>query len=492
MSLKNKTISGLKWSFTDTLANQIVQFVIGLVLARLLSPGEYGIIGMAMVFIAISETFVDSGLSQALIRKQDCSEEDYNTMFYTNIGIGIVTFLIIFFSAGAISRFYKNEDLFTLTRVMAVNLIIGSFGMVETAMLVKQIDFKRQTKISVISSVSSGVIGIVLAFLGFGYWSLAIRTLCHNLFKVVMLHLSSSWRPRLIYSVKSFKEMFGFGSKLLVAELITSIYNNIYKLVIGARFSAEELGYYSRAEQFKNLPSKNLQVATQRVTYPVLSGINDDASLKRAMQKIIKLMFYITCTLMLLLIVNSKEVILVLIGPKWEPAIPYLRIVCISGMFAPLHSINLNLLKVKGRSDITLRLEIIKRLLEIPAIIIGIRFGMIALLWGMVANAFVGYLINAWYTSKLIDYSVFEQLKDLSLTSLNTLVMAGVAFVVTSFLPTGLIVSFIIKNAFIVAYVFISGNLFKIDEYMELKRLAGEQARIIFLQLKGSFAKNRQ
>lgn len=476
MSIRDKTISGLKWSFTDNMVNQIIHFLIGLVLARLLSPTEYGIIGMAMVFIAISETFVNSGLTQALIRKQDCSEADYNTMFYTNIALGVVTFLIIFFAAGAISRFYDNPELYLLTRVMAVNLIINSFGMVETATLTRQVDFKRQTKITLIANVSSGIIGITLAFLGFGYWSLAIRTLCQNSFRVLLLHYTSSWKPKLMYSIASFKELFGFGSKILAAGIIDTAYRNIYKLVIGKYFSAAELGYYSRAEQFKNLPSQNLQNTTQRVTYPVLASmVGDDKKLKAGYKKLIKLMFYITSTLMLFMIINAREIVLILIGEKWAPVIPYLKIISISAILFPLHSLNLNMLNAKGRSDLFLRLEIIKKLIVIPVIAIGIQFGMIVMLWGMVFNSFLAYLINAFYSARLINYPTIEQLKDIAPTFVHTLIMAGLAFAVGTVAPSNLFLSLIMKTAVALLYLIGAGYLFKIPEFLELKELGIEQ-----------------
>jgi len=458
------------------MVNQAIHFVIGLVLARLLSPTEYGIIGMAMVFIAISQTFIDSGLSQALIRKQDCSDADYNTMFYTNIALGVATFLIVFFAAGAISRFYDNPDLYLLTRVMAINLIINSFGMVETAMLTRQVDFKRQTKISLISNVSSGIIGIVLAFIGFGYWSLAIKTLCQNFFRVLLLHYTSSWKPKLVYSIQSLKEMFGFGAKLLISGLIARIYQEIYKLVIGKYFSATELGFYTRAEQFKNLPSTNIQNTTDRVTYPILSSmIGDDKKLKAGYKKLIKLMFYITSTLMLLMIINAREIVLILIGEQWAPSIDYLKIICISGMLYPLHSLNLNMLKAKGRSDLFLRLEIIKKIMVIPVIVIGIQFGMIVLLWSMVFNSFFAYLINAFYSARLINYPTIEQLMDIAPTFVHTLIMAGLAFAVGTIAPSHLFLSLFMKTGVALLYLIGAGYLFKIPEFIELKELGIEQ-----------------
>ena len=479
MSLKTKTISGLKWSFTDSIVNQIIHFVIGLILARLLSPSEYGIIGIAMIFIAISESIVNCGLSSALIRKPNCSEADYNTMFYTNIALGLVTFSILYFSAGAIARFYHNTELVTLTRVMAVNLIINSFGMVETAILTKRIDFKKQTKISVISSITSGIIGIGLAFWGFGYWSLAIKTLSQNLIRVILLYALSEFRPKLLYSIESFKELFGFGIKLLVAGLIDTIYQNIYKLIIGRYFSSSELGYYSRAEQFKDLPSKNLNLTTQRVTYPVLANFTkDNSKLKAGYKKLIKLLFLITSVTMLLMIINAKEIIIILVGQKWAPAVPYLQILCISGALYPLHSLNLSILNVKGRSDLFLKLEIIKKIIVIPVIIIGIHYGLIVMLWGMVLNSFLAYLLNSMFSAKLIGYSTWHQLLDIIPTFIHTAIMAILAFAVGQIAPSNLFLSLILKTSVALGYLFAAGYIFKIQEFIELKELTKEQIQL--------------
>ena len=348
--------------------------------------------------------------------------------------------------------------------------------MIETAILTKNIDFKRQTKISLVSSVSSGVIGILLAYYGFGFWSLAIRSLCHNSFRVLLLHITSNWKPKLIYSFTSFKQLFGFGSKLLAAGLIDVAYRNAYKLVIGKYFSAAELGFYSRAEQFRDLPSQNIQATTQRVTYPVLASmVGDDARLKSGYKKLVKLMFYITSSLMLFMLINAREIVLILIGDKWAPTIPYLRIICIAGMLYPLHSLNLNMLNAKGRSDLFLRLEVIKKLLIIPVVGIGIRFGMIVMLWGMVFNSFFAYLINAYFSARLINYPTIEQLKDIMPTCLNTLIIAGLAYSIGMIAPPNHVLSLFIKTTVAILYLIGTGYIFKIPEFMELKELGIEQ-----------------
>lgn len=492
MGLRSKTITGLKWSFTDSLANHAILFLVGIVLARLLSPTEYGIIGMITVFIAVSDTIVNSGLSSALIRKRNCTEQDYNTVFYTNIALGVLMFLVLFFSAGAIGKFYKNPDLVPLTRVMAAILIINSFGLVEAAKLTKEINFKLQTKISVISSVSSGVVGISLALLGFGYWSLAIKTLTQNLIRVSLLHLWGKWRPRLQYSLESFKELFGFGSKMMLSSLINAVYQNIYKLIIGKFFSAQELGYFTRAEQFKNLPSSHVDSTIQRVTYPVLSKVNDDDDkMRAAYQKMVRLSFYVSSALMLWMLVSAREIILILIGPQWAPAVPYLQIMCAAAILYPLQTLNLNLLAAKSRSDLFLRLEIIKKLIVIPVIFITIRYGIMALLWGMAAMSAISYFLNSMYSGKLIGYPTGHQLLDILPALLNAAIMTGLAFLAGSLVSDSLILSLVIKSAVAVLSLVGAGKLLKMEEYSEIKSIISEQLSQISASMKANLQKAR-
>lgn len=476
MSIRNKTINGLKWSFTDNAVNQIIHFAVGIILARLLSPAEFGIIGMITIFIAISESIVNSGLSSALIRKQDCTEKDFNTMFYTNIGFGLIMFAVLFVSASAISTFYSRPELRLLVKVMALNLVINSFGLVETAILTKQIDFKKQTKISLIASISSGVVGIILAYLGFGFWSLAIKTLVQNAIRVTLLHLLSSWRPKIQYSIDSFKDLFGFGVKIMASGLINTTYRNVYKLIIGKYFSAATLGFYSRAEQFAKLPSSNLELTTQKVTYPVLASLaSDNEKLKAGYKKLIKLSFYMTCTLMMALMTTSREIVLILVGEKWAPSIPFLQIMCISAVLYPLHSLNLNMLNVKNRSDLFLKLEIIKKILVVPVILIGIRYGMIVMLWGMVFNSVLAYFLNSMWSAKLVGYSVIEQLKDILPTILFTSAMVTLVITAGQIVPDHQLISLAVKAAVIVGFIVVTGKMFKRPEYKEVVAIIKEQ-----------------
>jgi len=415
MSLKEKTVNGLIWSFIDNSASLGISFIVGIVMARLLTPREYGLIGMITIFIAVSQSFIDSGFGQALIRKKNPSQADYSTVFYFNLVAGLLFFLLLFFSAGAISSFYKEPLLQPLIRVLSLSLIINAFTIIQRNILTKRIDFKLQTKISIISATVSGIIGISMALSGYGVWSLVAKTLAGAAITSLFLWLWNRWRPSLIFNMKSFRELFSFGSKLLISGLIDTIYNNIYYLIIGKYFSAKELGYYTRADQFKTLPSQNMTAVVQRVSYPVLSSIQDDIPrLKEAYKKLIRSTMLLSFVLMMGMAAIARPMIITLIGVKWAPSVIYLQMLCFVGMFYPLQSLNLNMLQVQGRSDLFLVLEIIKKVLAVPVIIIGIVWGIKMMILGMMVNTLIAYYLNSYWSGRFIGYSFTDQVKDIA------------------------------------------------------------------------------
>src|SRR5690554_362573 len=360
LSLKQKTVSGLSWSFIDQMGNLGISFIVGIVLARLLSPREFGLIGMITVFIALSESFINSGFSDALIRKKNCTNTDYSTVFYFNLVVGVLFAAILYVSAPAIAVFFNENELIPIVRVMGIILIIDSLTIIQRTILTKRIDFKLQARISIIASIGSGVIAIAMAFNGFGVWALVAQRLVKQGLNSLFLWIWNRWKPMLVFSVKSFKELFGFGSKLLLSGLIDTLYRNVYYIIIGKFFSAQELGYYTKANEFKNLPSQNLNSIIRRVTYPVLSTLQDDIPrLRNNYQKLIRSVMFITFILMIGMAAVAEPMIHTLIGAKWEPAIIYLQMLCFVGMMYPLHALNLNMLQVQGRSDLFLKLEII-------------------------------------------------------------------------------------------------------------------------------------
>lgn len=429
MTLKQKTVSGLIWSFIDSIAGQGITFIVGIILARLLSPKEFGLIGMLTIFIALSQSFIDSGFRQALIRKQNCTQADYSTVFYFNVVVGVLFYFLLFGFAGSISLFFHEPILRDLTKVLGLSLIINSFTIIQSVLLTKRIDFKLQAKISVIASFISGIISIYMAFNGWGVWSLAALTLIKYTINSLLLWFWNKWKPVGYFSRESFKELFSFGGKLLISGLIDTIYRNLYYLVIGKYFSAVQLGYYTLADQFHSLPATNLQGIIGRVSYPVLAMIQDDAQkLRNAYKKIIRSTMLITFVLMLGMAAVARPMILTLIGEKWEPSVIYLQMLCFVGMFYPLHALNLNMLQVQGRSDLFLRLEIIKKALAVPIFIVGVLWGIKAMILGMMVITLVAYYLNSYWSGRFIGYPFLEQIKDILPSFVLAVIMSAFVF----------------------------------------------------------------
>lgn len=478
MNVKEKTIHGMKWKLTENISIQVLQFAFGIVLARLITPAEYGMVGMVTVLIAISTSLIDAGFSDALIRKKDCTNIDFNTVFLMNISIAAVLYAILYFSSGFISSFYHLKELRVLTKVVSLNLIINSFGVVQNVRLIKNIQFKTMTKISFISSVSSSIVGVGFALMGYGYWSLVIKTFVYNLVRVSLLHYLNHWVPNLSFSMKSMKSMFNFGYKLTISGLITQLYQNIYYIVIGKYFSAATLGFYTRARGYCDMLSKNITSALQSVSYPVLCSINTDPErLKRGYRALIKVSFYISCLLTVMLMGMARELILILIGFKWEQSISYLQIIGFSTMLYPLHAINLNMLKTLNRSDLFLKVEIIKRIMVIPAIVLGVMFGMKILLMLMVVYSIAAYFVNSYYSAKLLNYSSKEQIIDLIPTMILGGVVLFVNYIIGHYIRDMLFLSFGIKAVASMALIILSGVIFKTTEYMEIKNAMISQIR---------------
>ena len=431
-SLKQKTIKGTAWSFLDNIAGSGVTFLVGIVLARLLTPAEFGIIGMVTIFIAISNSIIDSGFSSALIRKKDVENIDYNTVFYFNLVLSALLYVMLYFSSPAISRFFEEPQLIAVTRALGLILIVNSFAIIQRTILVKNVDFKIQTIISLISSILSGGVGVVMAFMGYGVWSLVAQQLVRQGLNTILLWVFNKWRPSIEFSIQSFKELFSFGSKLLLSGLLDTVWREIYYIIIGKFYSVSTLGQFTRAQQFQTIFANNLTSIVQRVSYPVLSSIQDEEErLKQAYRKVIKTTMIVTFACLLGLAAIAKPLILILIGEKWLPSVPYLQILCFSGMLYPLHAINLNMLQVKGRSDLFLKLEIIKKIIGLGPLCLGIFISIEWMLLGSVITSFCAYYLNSYYSGRFIKYSTLQQLKDIFPSFIISLIMAGLIWSLT-------------------------------------------------------------
>jgi polysaccharide biosynthesis protein len=470
-TLKQKTTKGLFWSSVERFSNQGVQFVFSIILARLLSPSDYGIIAMVTIFFAVAQSFVDSGFSNALIRKTDRVEEDLSTCFYFNIGVGIIAYIVLFLIAPLVASFYNQPILSPIIRITGLGVVLNSLCVVQQALFTIKIDFKSQAKVTLSATIISGVVGVVLAYQGYGVWALVWQGVVLSLVRMGLLWLMSKWRPTTGFSKSSFNYLFGYGSKLLASGLLDTIYNNIYPIVIGKFYTPVQLGNYSRALSFAQLPSSNITSILQRVTFPVLSTIQDDIPrLQANYRRLLKLSAFIVFPLMTGLAAVAFPMIRIILTPKWEGCSLYLQIICFALMLYPIHAINLNLLQVKGRSDLFLRLEVIKKIVGVCIMCITIPLGITAMCIGMVASSLIALFINTFYTGKLIDIGYLKQMRDLLPIFINSLLMGGVVFITIQFIMNDffkLMVGGIIGGL----YYLLSSYIFTRDEAAELKVL---------------------
>lgn len=470
-SLRDKTIRGVGWSFIDNIASSGITFLVGLVLARLLSPSEYAIMAIIAILVAVSNSIIDSGFSNALIRKVRVERMDYNTVFYFNLLASIILYLTLFFASPAISSFFKEPILVEVVRIVGFVLIINALGLIPRTIFVREINFKLQTKISLISSICSGTVGIGMAVLGMGVWSLVGQQLSRQLLNTLFLWIYCHWRPIWEFSIQSFKELFGFGSKLLLSGLLDTIYKNIYYIIIGRFYTSAQLGQYTRAEQFNTIFSSNLTSVIQRVSYPVLSSIQENPErLREAYRRVIKITMLVTFACMLGLAAIAKPLIIILIGEKWMPAVYFLQIICFSGMLYPLHAINLNILQVKGRSDLFLKLEIIKKIIAVCFIVIGILYGIECMLWGSVCTSFIAYFLNSYYSSDLIHYPAGKQIKDILPTFMVSFIVAAVMWSI-SFWNISIYILLPIQILVGISLAMLIYERLKLPEYIEIRRL---------------------
>lgn len=434
--LKKKTAKGMFWSAVERFSTQGIQFLFGIVLARLLTPADYGVIAMLTIFLAICQTFIDSGFANAIIRKIDRTEKDMATMFFFNIGMSLVCYAILFFTAPFIASFYNMPELTLVLRVLALRLIVQSFSTVQVTNLTIKIDFKKQAKISLASAIISGIVGIGFAYKGYGVWSLVIQALFCSTFNAFLYWLTVRWHPQCFFDKESFKNLFSYGSKLLISGLLDTVYNNLYPLVIGKFYTPAQLGAFAKADHFSQFPSQNIMRILHRVSFPVLSALqNDPQRMRNSFLKFINYSALIIFPLMLGLLALSKPMTLLLLTERWKEMIPLLQILCIAMMWYPVHAINLNILQVLGRSDLFLKLEVIKKVIGLAILLITLPIGITAMCIGQIVDSILGLFINTYYSKKFINAGIGEQLKFLFPTLFNSTAMAAIILVINNFMP---------------------------------------------------------
>lgn len=434
-NLKSRTLTGMLWTFSDTIGTQVIQLIVQIILARLLLPRDFGIVGIVLVFISVSNVFLNGGLANGLIREKDTTQADYSTVFFFNLITSIVFYIALFFSAGLVSSFFSQPELESIIRVVGVLLIIGSLSLIQRIILSKEINFKIQTQINIFSALLSGMVAIICAVIGLGVWSLVIKMVLMSIIQSVMLIYVKRWRPSLVFSLTSFKRLFTFGSKIILSEIIRTLYENIYYVIIGASFSATTLGYFANARRLSEAAATSITAAVNKVSFPVLSKIRlDKERLKRGYRSIIKTSSFIIFPSMIGLISIAPVLFEVILGENWIPAIPYFQILCLAGILTPIISINSNLLLVQGRSDLFLYLNIATRSMGVILIslVFFLNLGIYGLLWVSVIDSGLSFLIYAKYSKKMIGYSLYEQVKDVFKTLSLSLLMGSILV----FIPT--------------------------------------------------------
>lgn len=432
MNFKKQSLSGFIWAFADTFFVSGIMFVAMILLARWIGPVDFGLLGMIAMFLAIGKSLTDSGMTNSLIRTKDPDESDYSTVFIVNIFMSLLVYVIIYFTAPFIADFFGHEILIKIIRIYCSIFLIAAFSSVQLAILTKRMEFKKITKINFPSTLFGVTTGLYLGYNNYGVWSVVWMYLSTEIIRSVLLWLFSNWKPKLIFSKEKFKIHFNFGYKLLLSGLLDTVFKNIYNVLIGKYFSAQMLGFYERSKQFSEYPSATLTGVISKVTYPMLSQIQEDPKrLESIYRKLIRISFFIIAPLMLGLAAIAKPLFLTILGDEWMPAILFFQILTLAMMLYPIHSFNLNILQVYGRSDLFLKLEIIKKIITIISIYFAFQYGVLALICSNVFTSFAALGVNMFYSSKLINYPILIQLKDLFITFVIAFFTAFLMFKIT-------------------------------------------------------------
>jgi O-antigen/teichoic acid export membrane protein len=458
-SIKHKALKGISWNFLEKFGIKGIRFALGIILARLLSPEAFGLIGMITIFLQIGNVFITGGFGQAYVQKKQVSEKDTNTIFYSNLLISILLYLILWYSAKPIANFYDQKELINIIRVLSLIIIINSFNIIQNAVIKRNLDFKRKTIIVLFSTTLSGVVAIIAALKGLGVWSLVIQKILNRLVTTISMWLTSSWIPKFLFSKDSFKQLFSFGGWLLASSLFTRIFDNIYSVIIGRFFPSAILGFYTKARQFQQLVSKDLMLAITPVAFPVFSRIQDNLpKLKSSFRSLIQYSIGIILPILITLMVISKSFVILLLTDKWAPMVPFLQLLCIVGILLVFSEANKQVVKSQGKSKLNFKTSLIKSVLRALNILITFRYGVIYIIIGEIVVSFIELMIITFFTKKIVNYGILKQLKDIK----EIVIGGGVAFIF------GFSINYMINNLYL---LFILGVLITLITYISFQYL---------------------
>lgn len=462
-NMKNKAISGLIWQYAEKCGAEIIQFLVSIIIARILSPSDYGLIGLITVFISIANVFVTSGLGQALVQRKETDNTDYSTVFFCSFAFSLVIYSVLFFVAPLIAEFYNAPALVSIVRVLGITVIIGAVNNVQRAYVQKTMQFKRFFVSTLIGKLFSAIVGICMALNEYGVWALVGQQIAMIAVDAIVLWITVKWRPQMIFSLRRMKELFSYGWKLLCSALIDTVYSNIYSLVIGKVYSASELGYYNRGKQFPLLVINNINTSIQSVLLPVLSEAQSETGkLKAMVRRSIVTSTFLIFPAMAGLAAIAKPLTVFLLTDKWLPALPFIQFCCFTYAFWPVHTANLQAINAVGRSDITLKLEIIKKIIGITVLCLTLPYGLMVMMTARCITTVISTAINAFPNKKLLGYTYWEQVKDMAPSFVLSLIMVAVILPVT-LLPIPSVLQMIIQIVLGIGVYFALAKLFKLE-----------------------------
>jgi len=461
--VNNKVIYGLFWKLMERGGTQGIQFIVQIFLARLLLPEDYGVIALITIFIAIANVFVQSGFSTALIQKKDVDELDFSSVFYLSLAITIMLYVILFFTSPLIANFYNEPRLIVVLRVLSFTLFFGAINSIQNAIVSRNMQFKRFFFSSLSGIILSGAVGITMAYMGFGVWALIVQQLINNFMITLILWFTVKWRPKLMFSLSRVKRLFAFGWKLLISSLLDTVYNNVYGLIIGKVYNSEMLGYYQRGDQFPNLIVTNINGSISSVMFPALSANQEDRNrVKNMVRRSIVTSTFLIFPMMIGLAVSADSIVKILLTDKWLPSVYFMQVMCISYALWPIHTANLQAINAMGRSDIFLKLEIIKKCIGIAFLAVSIPFGVYVMVLVQPVTSFLSTIINSYPNKKLLNYSYKEQWLDIMPSLMLSLIMGTIVYFV-KFIGFNDLITIIIQIITGVVIYFGLAKIFKLE-----------------------------
>lgn len=477
MSLRKQASYSLLWTFMDSFFLKGLSFIASLILARILGPKEFGLIGMISVFVAVGISMVDSGLSASIIRTKNADNTDYSTVFYLNLVMSFLVYGLLFFSAPFIAQFYNQDILINIIRLYCLNFIISALSAVQLAILNRDMHFKKIMRYNIPGTVIGIIVGVSMGYWGFGVWSIVWMYLSTQIIQSIILWVNSKWKPSFIFSKEKMNYHYEFGYKLMLSGIIDTVFRNIYNVLIGKFFSVQTLGFYERAKSFNDYPVTILTSIISKVSYPLLSQIQDQKEkISEVYKQLLQFTFFIIAPLMLGASAIAKPLFLLVLGEQWVSAVPFFQILCLSGMFYPVHAFNINVLKVYGRSDLFLKLEVVKKIIISVSILITFQFGVYGLVWSSVFTSVIALLINTHYSSQMIQYTTMNQLKDMMpiivKAGLMCLLMYGLVLVLKS---NSLYIQILISSFTGVSFYFLINYLYKSTPFIFALNLIKEK-----------------